>query len=158
MLAALGAALLAGNFFAFSTFLMKALKGLSAERGIVTMQAITTAIKSLSFLIVFFGTAVLSAALAVAAILKYGTPGSRYLLAGSFLFLIGTFSVTMLRNVPLSRALTRITPRSKEGRQMWERFQSSWGMWNHVRSVTSLMACALFIMALVDGSNPFGTH
>jgi len=158
MLAALGAALLAGNFFAFSTFLMKALKGLSAERGIVTMQAITMAIKSLSFLIVFFGTAVLSAVLAVAAILKYGTPGSCYLLAGSFLFLIGTFSVTMLRNVPLSRALTRTTPRSKEGRQMWKRFQSSWGMWNHVRSVTSLMACALFIMALVDGSNPFGTH
>ncbi|GAH69368.1 unnamed protein product, partial [marine sediment metagenome] len=55
-------------------------------------------------------------------------------------------------------ALTRTTPRSKEGRQMWKRFQSSWGMWNHVRSVTSLMACALFIMALVDGSNPFGTH
>ena len=67
MLAALGAALLAGNFFAFSTFLMKALKGLSAERGIVAMQAITMAIKSLSFLIVFFGTAVLSAVLAVTA-------------------------------------------------------------------------------------------
>jgi uncharacterized membrane protein len=158
MLAALGAALLAGNFFAFSVFLMRALGGLSAERGIVAMQAITIAIKGLAFLIVFFGTAALAALLAVVAVLQHGAPGSCYLLAGSVVFLIGTFCVTMLRNVALNRALTCVTPGSKEGHETWKRFQSSWGMWNHVRSVTSLVACAFFIMALVDGGNPFGTQ
>jgi uncharacterized membrane protein len=158
MLATLGSALLAGNFFAFSVFLMRALGGLSAERGIVAMQAITMAIKSLSFLIVFFGTAVLAALLAVVAVLQHGAPGSCYTLAGSLVFLIGTFCVTMGRNVPLNRALTSVTPGSKEGREVWKRFQSSWGMWNNVRSVTSLIACAFFIMALVDSGNPFGGH
>ncbi len=53
MLAALGTALLAGSYFAFSAFLMRALRGLSAERGIVAMQAITLAIRKRVFLIVF---------------------------------------------------------------------------------------------------------
>lgn len=158
MLAALGTALLAGNFFAFSVFLMRALGGLSAERGIVAMQAITLAIRGIPFLILFFGTTALAAVVAVVAVLKHGAPGSCYLLTGSLVFLIGTFCVTMLRNVPLNRTLTRVTPGSKEGHEMWKHFQSSWGMWNHVRSVTSLIACAFLIMALVDGGNPFGTY
>ena len=156
LLAALGTALLAGHFFAFSAYLMKALKGLSAERGIVAMQAITLAIKSPAFLVVFFGTAAFAAVLFGSALLHWGAPGSCYLLAGTLFFLMGTFPVTMMRNVPLNNALTRATPDTKEGREMWQRFQLSWGRWNHVRTVTSLAACALFIMALVDGGNPFG--
>ncbi len=157
-LAALGTALLAGNFFAFSAYLMRALRGLSAERGGVAMQAITLALRAPVFLVVFFGTAVLAAVLAGVAVLKHGAPGSCYLLTGSLVFLIGTFCVTMGRNVPLNRALIRTTPGTKEGREMWKRFQSSWSRWNHVRTLTSLMACAFLIMALVDGGNPFGTH
>jgi uncharacterized membrane protein len=87
ILAALGAGLLAGNFFAFSVYLMKALGRLSAERGIVAMQAITTAIKSPVFLVVFFGTAALCAVLSGAALLHWSKPGSGYLLAGSLLYL-----------------------------------------------------------------------
>ncbi len=158
MIAALGAALLAGNFFAFSTYLMKALGGLSAERGIVAMQAIMLAIRAPVFLVLFFGTAVLAAVLAGIASLNHGAPGTCYLLAGSLVFLVGTFCVTMLRNVPLNRALIRTTPGSKEGREMWKRFQSSWGIWNYVRTLTSLVACAFLIMALIDSGNPFGAQ
>ena len=157
-LAVLGTALLAGNFFAFSVVLMRALSGLTAERGIVAMQAITIAIKGPVFLIVFFGTAVLSAALAVAALLSCGAPGSCASLAGSLIFLTGTFCVTMARNMPLNRTLTRATPDTKEGHEVWKRFRSSWGAWNHVRTVTSLIACAFLIMALVSAGNPFGEH
>ena len=155
VLAALGTGLLAGNFFAFSAYLMKALKGLSAERGIVAMQAITAAIRKPVFLVVFFGTAALSAVLSGTALLELGTPGSCYLLAGSLFFLMGTFPVTMMRSVPLNNQLARATPDSKEGRELWKRFQSSWAAWNHVRTVTALLACASFIMALADAGNPF---
>ncbi|MGD8691185.1 MAG: hypothetical protein PVH66_01930, partial [Methyloceanibacter sp.] len=66
--AALCTALLAGLFFAFSMFFMRALGGLSAERGIVAMQATIQAIKRPAFLAVFFGTALLSLTLAANAI------------------------------------------------------------------------------------------
>ncbi len=154
-LAALGTALLAGNFFAFSAFLMRALRGLSAERGIVAMQAITNATKKSIFLIVFFGTAVLCAMLAGSALLHWGAPGSCYLLAGALLVLLGTFAVTLVCNVRLNRELIAVAPDTKDARDLWRRFQASWSMWNHVRTVTALLACASLIMALVEMGNPF---
>ena len=155
ILAALGSGLLAGNFFAFSAYLMKALSRLSAERGVVAMQAITTAIKSPIFLVVFFGTAALCAVLSGGAILHWSQPGAGYLLAGSLFFLMGAFPVTMLRNVPLNNQLVAATPDSKEGREFWKRFQASWGLWNHLRTITALAACACFILALARAGNPF---
>lgn len=155
-LTALGTALLAGNFFAFSAFLMRALGGLSAERGIVAMQAITVAIKWPVFLILFFGTAALCAVLAGSALLHWGTPGSCYLLAGTLLFLLGTFAVTMMRNVPFNRELIAVAPDTKEARDLWKRFQASWSMWNHVRTISAFLACAALILALVEMGSPFG--
>jgi uncharacterized membrane protein len=159
LLAALGTALLAGNFFAFSAFLMKALSRLSAERGIVAMQAITTAVKSPLFLVVFFGTAAVTAILSGLAILEWSTrPGACYLLAGSLLFLMGAFPITMMRNVPLNNQLAYAAPDTKAGRDLWKRFQASWGMWNHVRTITALAAYAAFIMALVESGNSFAAR
>jgi len=157
LLAALGSGLLAGNFFAFSAYLMKALSRLSAERGIVAMQTITTAIKSPVFLVLFFGTAVLCAVLSVAAILRWSEPGAFYLLAGSLVYLIGTFAVTMMRNVPLNNQLMAATPDAKDARDFWKRYQASWGTWNHIRTVTALAACVLLILALAQMGNPFAS-
>jgi uncharacterized membrane protein len=155
-LAALGTALLAGNFFAFSAFLMRALGGLSAERGIVAMQAITIAIKWPVFLILFFGTAALCVVLAAIALLHWGAPGSCYLLAGTLLFLLGTFAVTMMRNVRFNRELIAVAPDTKEARDLWKRFQASWSLWNHVRTAAAFLACATLILALVEMGSPFG--
>jgi len=155
LLAALGSGLLAGNFFAFSAFLMKALSRLSAERGIVAMQAITTAIKSPVFLVVFFGTAALCAVLSGAALLHWSKPGAGYLLAGSLFFLMGAFPVTMMRNVPLNNQLMAATPDAKASRDLWKRYQATWRMWNHLRTITALAACACFILALAESGNPF---
>ena len=157
-LAALGTALLAGNFFAFSALLMRALRGLSAERGIVAMQAITGATRTPILLILFFGTAAFCVVLSGIALLNWGTPGSCYLLVCVLLYLAGAFPVTMMRNVPLNNQLTAVAPDSKEGRDLWKRFQTSWGLWNHIRTITSLLACAFIILALVAMGNPFAAR
>lgn len=157
-LAALGTALLAGNFFAFSAFLMTALGRLSAERGITAMQAITAAIRRPLFVTVFFGTAALCAVLSGWAILEWPRPGACYLLAGSLLFLMGAFPVTLMRNLPLNAQLARMAPDTKEGRDLWQQFQSSWSLWNHVRTITALAACAALMMALAETGNPFAAR
>ena len=56
--AALGAGLVAGIFFAFSAFIMAALKRLPPEGGISAMQSINVAVLNPVFFFVFFGTAV----------------------------------------------------------------------------------------------------
>jgi uncharacterized membrane protein len=57
LLSALGCGLAAGIFFAFSTFVMKALGKLAPSQGIAAMQSIYVAIINPWFLRLFFGTA-----------------------------------------------------------------------------------------------------
>ncbi len=144
----LGAALVAGIFFAFSTFVMTALSRLLPEQGIAAMQSINVAILNPWFFAVFFGTALGSIALALLGILNWGTPGSIYLVSGSLLYLIGCILVTIVFNVPLNNALAAVEPGSKEGAEMWTRYLSTWTTWNHLRTVASLAAAASFSMAI----------
>ena len=54
LFSALGSALVAGIFFAFSTFVMKALGRLQPEQGIAAMQAINVTVLNPWFFTVFF--------------------------------------------------------------------------------------------------------
>lgn len=66
--AALGSGLIAGIFFAFSTFIMQAFARLPAEQGIAAMQSINTTILRSPFMVVFLLTLALSVFIAVMAI------------------------------------------------------------------------------------------
>ncbi len=144
----LGAALVAGIFFAFSTFVMTALSRLLPDQGIAAMQSINVAVLNPWFFAVFFGTALGSIALALLGILNWGAPGSTYLVSGSLLYLIGCILVTIVFNVPLNHALAAGEPGSTEGADLWTRYLSTWTTWNHLRTVASLAAAVSFIMAI----------
>lgn len=146
--AALGAGLIAGTFFAFSAFVMGALKRLPSAQGIAAMQSINVVVINPVFLGVFMGTAALGLVLLVAAF--FGWPSSRaiYLLAGAVLYVGGCFLVTLIFNVSLNNALAAAKPDSAEGAALWQRYLKDWTMWNSVRTVASLAATACFIMAL----------
>lgn len=145
---ALGCGLVAGVFFAFSTFVMNALARLQPKEGIIAMQSINiTAINPL-FMLALFGTAVACIFLAVSSVLKWHQPGAAYLLIGSLLYLIGTVLVTIAFNVPLNDALAIAKPDSIEGANLWAKYLTNWTFWNHVRTIAAL-AAALTI-ALCD--------
>ncbi len=61
--AVLGSGLIAGTFFAFSSFVMPALARLPAAQGIASMQSINVVVINPLFLGVFVGTAGVSLAL-----------------------------------------------------------------------------------------------
>jgi uncharacterized membrane protein len=145
---ALGCSLVAGVFFAFSTFVMSALARLQPKDGIAAMQSINiTAINPL-FMVALFGTAAACLFLTVSSLLKWQQPGAAYLLIGSLLYLIGTVLVTIVFNVPLNDALAVAKPESVDGADLWARYLTNWTIWNHVRTVTALAAAALFTIAL----------
>jgi uncharacterized membrane protein len=147
-LAALGAALVAGIFFAFSVFIMTALGRLPAQGGISAMQSINVVVLNPVFFAVFFGTAAIALVLAITALIAWSEPGAPYLLAGSLLYLVGTILVTIVFNVPLNHQLASVAPGSAEGAAVWTRYLSAWTAWNHVRTLASLAAAAAFIIAL----------
>lgn len=151
---ALGCGLMAGVFFAFSTFVMRALASLPAPKGIAAMQAVNVVAVRSPFIVAFMGTAGLSLLLAILAGVRRGEVGATPLLGGCLLFLIGTFLVTVVFNVPMNDALAAVSPDSKEGATLWADYLQRWTFWNHVRTVTSLGALGMMVWALVRSVNP----
>ena len=148
LVSALGCGLIAGAFFAFSSFVMKALSRVPASEGMAAMQSINVVVLNPLFLGVFVGTAALCVAGLVFSFLRWHEPGAGYLLAGSLLYLAGTFLVTMALNVPLNDALAAVAPAAAEAKELWASYLVRWTAWNHVRTVAALAATACFILAL----------
>jgi len=148
LMGALGAGLVAGIFFAFSAFVMTALGRLSAPKGISAMQSINVAVLNPVFFSVFFGTGAVSLALAIAALAEWSSPASLYLLGGALLYVVGCVLVTVMFNVPLNNKLKAVNPESSDGASLWSAYLTTWTAWNTVRTVASLAASVLFILAI----------
>jgi uncharacterized membrane protein len=112
------------------------------------MQSINVAVITPLFLPVFLGTGVACAALAVWSALDLQRPGSHLLLAGSLIYLTGTFLVTMICNVPRNNLLATADPASAAGARLWTAYLREWTAWNHVRTIASAAAAVAFILAL----------
>lgn len=149
LLACIGAGTVGGVFFAFSTFVMKALSELPAGRGVAAMQRINTVVLNPLFLGVFLGTALLAVACVVASFLPWGTPRSALLLASGLLYLGGSFLVTIAFNVPRNERLARLNAESPEAAAYWVTYLREWMHWNHVRTVASVAsaACSAGVLA-----------
>lgn len=146
--AALGCGLVAGVFFAFSTFVMPALARLQPAQGIAAMQSINVLAITPWFMGLLFGTALLCLATALLAILGWSDPASAWLIAGSVLYLAGVILVTMMFNVPLNNALAALAPESAEAASLWTRYLTDWTRWNHLRTLSPTGAAGCFILAL----------
>lgn len=152
--AAVGSGLVGGVFFAFSTFVMRALARLPVPQGIAAMQAINVVVINPMFLGAFFGTAALALVLAAVALLRWERPAAFWLLAGGALYLAGSFLVTVFCNVPRNKALAALAPDSPEGAAFWRGYVRAWTAWNHVRAAASLAACVAFAVALLVSGKP----
>lgn len=148
LFAALGCGLIAGVFFAFSAFVMKALAHLRPGEGIAAMQSINVVILSSWFTAAFFGTAAACVLVLIASIVRWPEPGAAYLFVGSALYLLGNILVTMVCNVPRNEALASVAPGDPDGASRWDDYVASWTKWNHVRTATALAAAASFSIAL----------
>jgi uncharacterized membrane protein len=144
----IGCGLLAGLYFAFSTFVMTALGRIDQASGVAAMNAINVDIVRSPFIPLFFGTTLASAILAVIALFRLGEPGAAAMLVGGVLYVVGMFIVTMVFNVPLNNALAAVDPAGSDAASVWARYLKEWTFWNHLRTIASTAASALFIAAI----------
>lgn len=144
----IGCGLMAGVYFAFSVFIMRAFASLDPAAGIAAMNAINRDILRSLFMPLFFGTTFAAIALIVLAILQIGRPAAPAMLAGGTLYVIGMFMVTMLGNVPLNNRLIAADPSTDKGRARWTAYLRDWTRWNHVRALSSTASSALFVWTL----------
>ncbi|ANM30933.1 hypothetical protein ABI59_17150 [Acidobacteria bacterium Mor1] len=144
---ALAAALVAGIFFAFSSFVMGALGALKPKSGIAAMQSINRVVLNPVFFLAFFGTAALSLAVALAA--WFAAPAEVRIptFAGSALYLVGCILVTIAGNVPLNERLARADADAPATEALWALYLRRWTHWNHLRTAASFLAAAAFVYA-----------
>ena len=147
--AVLGAGIIAGVFFAFSTFVMQALARRPTAEGTAAMQAINETVINPWFLGVFMGMTVVSVALAALAVLDWRAPVSTWLVAGAFCYVVGTFGVTAAGNIPLNNELAEVTAGTQEADATWLRYLTRWTRWNHMRTLGAAAATAFYALALV---------
>lgn len=142
----------AGIFYAFSSFVMAALARLSSAEGIRAMQSINVVVLNRSFLGLFLGTALLSAAILVWGLLNRHEAWVPFAAAGAGCYLAGVFLVTGLGNVPLNDALGAIWSEAPEAGSVWTGYLRDWTRLNHVRTLGGILASALYGVALLRHS------
>ena len=146
---AIGCAVIGGVYFTFSTFAMAAFARLDRAAGIAAMQAINDVILRSLFMPLFFGTTIAAAILVILAIVNWSAPSSLLTLVAGLLFVVGMFIVTAVFNVPMNNALMAVNAANSEA--VWTSYLADWTWWNHVRTLASIGAGALFMLALVRG-------
>lgn len=96
----------------------------------------------------FLGTAVVCLVALIYSLFRLQETGIVYLLVGSVLYLVGSFLVTIVFNVPRNESLASVAAGDPNGTRLWSGYVTSWTAWNHVRTIAALAAATSFSIAL----------
>jgi uncharacterized membrane protein len=146
--ATLGAGLIAGTFFCFSSFVMPALTRLETQYGVTAMQKINITVINPLFMAVLFGTAILYAVKATMVLRSGFGNVSLCWLAAALLYIAGTIGVTIIFNVPLNDRLDSLTLNSGDVTDVWTAYVRDWTFWNSLRALAATAACVASICAI----------
>ncbi|MFJ8965132.1 DUF1772 domain-containing protein [Lentzea sp. NPDC102401] len=129
LIAAAATGLMAGLFFAFSVAVMPGLADLPAEQAREAMRRINARIQNPVFLLVFLGTAVLC-----------GIEVFQGRIVGGLAYIVGSFLLTMIVNVPMNNRLERTDD------AYWPEYLRTWTIWNHVRALACLASMVTLLL------------
>lgn len=146
--AMLASGIMAGVYFAFSAFVMRSLGVLEGTTGMVAMQSINRVILKSPFLPLFFASTIACIALIILPLVSGPVVGGVYAMVGAATYVVGMTLVTMAFNVPLNNRLEAADAASAEGAALWEHYLQRWTLWNSVRTIACVVACALLVWTI----------
>lgn len=139
------AAVFGGAMFAFSAFVIPALRDLDPRDGIVAMQAINVRAPR-SLLLLPMGLLTLGS-VAVVLVELVGDGGGRPLEAFGGVLGLAAIVITGVGNVPRNNRLAALDANSHEAEGEWSAFVRDWNRWNHLRTLASIAAAILLAIA-----------
>jgi uncharacterized membrane protein len=149
--AAIASAAAAGMMYVFSTFVMRGLDRTGPVNAITAMRGINVeANGNAPFLLAYLGAALLAAVVGVAAVVQIRQPGSAWLLAGAIFGVLAAI-ITIAFNVPLNNHLDNVDPAGlslTDAAGEWQAYLSTWTAWNHVRTLTAIVAPVLLLIGV----------
>ena len=144
---AVGAGVVGGVRFGFSTFVMSALDTLEPDRSIRAMQAVNAKAPNPWFMAAMFGTAASSVAVAAIAMTRLDRADARWTLVGAAAYL-ASVGITVAFHVPRNDRLAQVVPTAGDAARIWRDYSSTWTAGNHVRTALAVGAAACFTVAL----------
>ena len=146
----------AGLFYAWSVSVIPGTRRVTDLVYLETMQSINRAIINPAFFLVFFGSLIL---LAVSSIQHYPTGLPFWLLlTATIAYLVGTFGVTALGNVPLNNVLDALSIGELSPDQMAaarQRYEVKWNRLHLIRTVFALLSFLLSLLAVFSRLKTF---
>ena len=146
---AIGAAAAGGVFFAFSGFVMPALRRLPKADGIAAMQSINVTAVRPPLMLLLFGTA--AGCVAVGIVAAKDGLGRPQLLAllGAATYVVLVVIVTMGYHVPRNDALAALDAHDPSNAAAWTTYLTEWTRMNHVRALGGFVSAGLLIASTV---------
>ena len=140
----------AGLFYAWAVSVIPGTRRISDASYLETMQTINRAILNPAFFLVFFGALIFDV---WGTLIEYkaGIGLSFWLsLSATLVYLLGTFGITALGNVPLNETLDAIDLTRLDSQGMLnarKAYEARWNLLNTVRTGASIMAFLLLLWA-----------
>ncbi len=142
---ALSSGVMAGVYFSFSGFIMRAFDSLDTHSAIDAMNAVNRIIVQSLFMPLFFGSTLLAAVMIAIALTHWGAPGSAAAASAGSTYVLGMFGLTAARNVPLNNALAQFQGNDAQASTAWRRYCRQWTRWNTLRAIACLATMSLSI-------------
>jgi uncharacterized membrane protein len=128
--------LLSGVYFIFSNTVMRSLA--KVENGANIMVTINEDILNPTFKLMFTTSAFLCLYLS-----WFGANIDPIDKAAYVVFFIGTFVVTVIKNIPANNSLKEHETNNQALPQMWQGYLKHWVVWNNVRTISAFFSLIL---------------
>ena len=145
--AAVGSGLLGGVLFAFSSFVMPALRRIPAPDGIAAMQSINRQATTPAFGALMAITVLLAAGVGLQAAVHRGQPGAGWVGLGTISVIVA-LAITGGFNVPRNNRLAAFDASTPDAARYWSTYLTEWIVANHLRTACCIIAAASYTIAL----------
>lgn len=153
LLTTLLTALIAGLFYSWSCSVIPGVARLSDEGYLNAMQAMNRAILNPLFFASFLGAALVLPVCTWQQVQAFGFSRGGLVVGATVTYWIGVMGVTMLGNVPLNNMLDGLDMSSASAEKMSQlrtAFERPWIQLHQIRTVASVLALVLMILACLD--------
>ncbi len=143
---------MAGFFWAFTVVVMPGLEEAETTpaAAMEAMQGINAVVQSALFGLFFFGAPLLCILVIAHAAIVRDSVWRWIEAAAAAIYILGVPVVTFTQNIPLNDELDTLDPAIPADAARMGQWISDWSTWNDVRTITGLIATALFTIALVQ--------
>jgi len=141
---------MAGIYYAFSVFVMRAFAKLDGVQGAKAMGMINRVIVQTGFLPLFFVSSFAHLALLFWCLWQGSIWESWPQVSASLMYLAGMFWVTVNGNVPLNNALEQSLASNDATsiHRQWDEYLRKWTRYNHMRTLSCILSAGLLAYGL----------